>query len=99
MPNENGWTPTQQRMIDLLSDGMPHDRHELHACLDDPLSSLATIKFHLSLIRRIIRLRGEDIICELWERKIHYRHVRLLVWDAQHAPTSPQRLTPSNSRG
>jgi hypothetical protein len=31
------------------------------------------------LVRRILRPRGEDIVCVLKNYKLHYQHVRLLV--------------------
>lgn len=72
------FTPTQQRMVDLLSDGLPHSRHELHACLNDELQPLIHITPHLTLIRKVLRPKGQDIICEIYNRTVHYRHVRLL---------------------
>lgn len=93
--SEHRWTPTQQRMIDLLSDGMPHDRKELHRCLDDELAQLSAIQFHLSMIRRVLRPRGEDILCVLFDRKIHYQHIRLLIWEPA---TSPQNEEPTKVR-
>jgi hypothetical protein len=89
---DHRWTPTQQRIIDLLSDGMPHDRYEIFGCLDDNLSKLSAIWFHMSSIRRVVRPRGEDILCVLFDRKIHYQHVKLLC-GIESVPTSPQRKT------
>lgn len=72
------WTPTQRRMLALLSDGMPHSRHELHACLEDNLGAITNIRDHISKLRGKLRPRGETIVCEVWNRTIHYRWVRLL---------------------
>jgi hypothetical protein len=71
-------TPTQQRMLDLLSDGLPHNKAELHALLWDNLSYANTIQVHISALRKVLRARGEDILCEFIHRRLHYRHVRLL---------------------
>lgn len=57
------FTPTQQRIMDLLSDGQPHGRTELHGCLRDSLSEVQTIENHISHLRKVLRPRGEDIIC------------------------------------
>lgn len=73
------YTPTEQRMLDLLGDGQPHRREELHACLYDDLSVCSNIQPHLSRIRRKIRPRGLEIVCELLSRRICYRLVRLVV--------------------
>lgn len=75
---ERGFTPTQADMIKMLSDGLPHTRQELFTCLRDDLARLQAINMHLSNCRKILRPRGEDIICELVNRRICYRHVRLL---------------------
>lgn len=80
-----GFTRTQSAMLDVLADGMPHTRMELHACLDDELGPLSNICMHISNIRKILRPKGQDIVCELVHvtikggSKIQYRHVRLLA--------------------
>jgi DNA-binding SARP family transcriptional activator len=73
------FTPTQQLILTLLSDGMPHPREDVMSCLADPLSSRANLNNQLSDMRRLLRPRGEDIICQLLNRRICYRHVRLLA--------------------
>jgi DNA-binding winged helix-turn-helix (wHTH) protein len=70
--------PVQQRMLELLSDGLPHSKEELHDCLYDELSNIATIQKHISLIRKQLRPHGQDILIEFIRRRVHYRHVRLL---------------------
>ncbi len=71
------FTPTEQRMLAVLADGLPHTRQELHACLVDDMGPLSNIQMHLSSIRRMLRGQGEDVVCEL-KGKIYYRHVKLL---------------------
>lgn len=66
----------REQMLELLSDGLPHTRAELHS-LCGP-SSRSTIRTHIHFIRRTLRPKGEDIICELHRRALCYRHVRLL---------------------
>ena len=73
------FTPTQTKMLKVLDDGCRHTREELHGCLVDELGALSNIKTHISMIRKKLRPMGQDIICELNERTIHYRHVRLLA--------------------
>lgn len=72
------FTPTELRMLEVLSDGRQHTRKELHACLYDELSSLKTVKFHVSTLRKKLERRGETIVCVL-NNGVHYRHVRLLA--------------------
>lgn len=69
----------KERMLRLLSDGLPHTRQELHSCLNDDLGALSNIRAHISSIRQTLRRRGEDIVCELVTRRICYRHIRLLA--------------------
>lgn len=66
----------RQQMLDLLSDGLPHSRGDLHK-LCGP-SSVGVVARHIHHIRKGLRPIGEDIICELHKRQIHYRHIRLL---------------------
>jgi len=73
-----GFTHTQSAILDILSDGLRHRKEELATCLPDELSAIDNLKFHLSNIRKVIRPRGEDIICEWYQRIRYYRHVRLL---------------------
>lgn len=64
------------KILQLLSDGAPHHRDELRNIVK-PSSPTMVIK-HVSAMRNQLRARGEDIICVLRNRQIHYQHVRLL---------------------
>jgi DNA-binding response OmpR family regulator len=75
---QNGKT-IKQLILEILADGRPHRREQLLECIGDPLASRNNLNVHLSKIRKELRPKGEDIVCELRERKIHYRHVRLLA--------------------
>ena len=77
MPN---FTPTQQKIIDMLSDGKPHSRKELKRCLPDELAELKTVNVHIAHIRLKLRPLGEDIICEMGPMNhLGFRHIRLLT--------------------
>ena len=54
-------TPVQQRMLDVLSDGLLHRAEELHACLVDDMGALRNIASHLSLIRQALKPQGETV--------------------------------------
>lgn len=75
----NGYTPTQRKMLAVLSDGLPHPRAELHACLNDELQPHDHIHPHLDGIRKHIRPKGQDIICQLLNKRCCYRLIRLLA--------------------
>jgi hypothetical protein len=76
MPN---LTPTEQRIANVLADGMPHRRRELLACLQDPEAELNALRVHLCNLRAKLRPIGQDILCELSDRGLFYRQVRLLA--------------------
>lgn len=72
-------TPTEQRIWDVLSDGRPHRTHELVACLLDSQATPRNMRQHLSQIRAKIRASGEAVLCEIHNRQVHYRRVKLLT--------------------
>lgn len=74
----NSFTPTQQRILEVLGDGMPHSRSELMKCIDDPLSDYTCLNNQLSKIRRKIRPKAREIVCETVHRQTHYRLVGLV---------------------
>lgn len=67
------FTETQRKILDVLSDGMPHTKDELHACLSDELAALSAVDFHLTGIRKVIRPVGQDIICQFIDKQFKYR--------------------------
>lgn len=87
MASESKRSTIRDRILAILSDGMPHCRYELLACLEDSEAELRTLQVHISMMRKPIRLRGEDIVCELFDGSPHYRHIKLLVWPT---PTKPE---------
>lgn len=74
----NEYTPTEQRILNLLADGLPHTRIEVFQCLWDDMGNLSNIRFHLSRLRGKLHRLGETIVCEIRNRRICYRHIRLL---------------------
>jgi hypothetical protein len=78
-------TPTQRRMLDVLADGEPHRKVELHACLDKPTGPLRNIATHLMMLRRELRRHGEDILTVREPgQETTYRYVRVLT-PSRHA--------------
>lgn len=79
--DRDGYTPTQNRLLDLLEDGMPHTRQELQALLGDPEAVNGVLRNHLSMLKRRMRKNnpGFEIVC-YWgaARTLSYRMVRLL---------------------
>lgn len=73
------YTPIQQRILALLSDGMPHDRWDVLKCIGDSLATLPTLHQHLYLLRLRLRMINQEILCERRQGRYMYRHVKLLV--------------------
>jgi hypothetical protein len=69
---------TQQCILSVLADGMPHDMDELVGAVPDELATPKTVKNHLYIIRIKLRPIGQDIICQFLNRQRLYRQVRLL---------------------
>lgn len=72
------FTPLERRMLSVLGDGLPHLREELHACFNDELRPLTDVRMVVYKIRQRLRPHGHDIICQLLNQRLHFRHIRLL---------------------
>lgn len=80
MARNGEYTPTEQRIINMLSDGQSHTTAELKTCLDDELASASAVRFHISNIRQRLRPKGEDIVYVMhFQRKLAYRHVKSIA--------------------
>ena len=73
-----GFTPIESRIVEVLSDGLPHKKEELHAKLSDELGQLKNVRSHICNIRKKLRIAGQDIVCEFRKDGFFYRQVRLL---------------------
>ena len=74
----NGYTPTETAILNVLMDGKPHSKAELHKCLPDELSELNAVKRHIHELRKRLRPQGQDILLQFVEHTLHYRQVRLI---------------------
>lgn len=86
------FTATQRRILEVLADGMPHLYEELKPCFSDPLSGKANLRDQICRMRKILRIRGEDIVCEYRYMRFAYRHIILKT--RGHTQPSPT-LEPS----
>lgn len=74
-------TPTHRRILTVLADGLAHSANELMVCMADKLSGEEVLHYHLSTLRRVLRLEGEEIRTEIQHypaRVVFYRHVRTI---------------------
>lgn len=72
------FTPTEERILALLSDGLRHERAQVFSCLDDELAGPTALDFHIATLRPKLRRKGQEIVMEMYNGGKHYRHVRLL---------------------
>jgi hypothetical protein len=76
------FTPWQTVVLDLLADGKNHLRSELLTTLEDPYAGkdllIRRLNKNLVDLRDRLRPNGHDIVCTLVNRRVAYRHVRLL---------------------
>jgi hypothetical protein len=70
-------TPTQQRVLELLADGEPHEPREIRTLLPEDLGPLVNVRQHLSRLRRRLRPVGQDIRFERLGLQVAYRLVSL----------------------
>lgn len=75
------FTPVELKILSVLTDGKPHRRQELLESFGDEFTSRNNLNVHLTGIRKVLRPKGQDIICELRMKAINYRWVRLLGSD------------------
>jgi hypothetical protein len=76
------FTPTQRRILAVLSDGLPHPVDELVKCLNDETATKQHVAPHLTAMRKLLGTRGETIANRYDRGTICYMHVRLL-----HSPS------------
>lgn len=74
---KNGYSPSQQAMIDIFSDGEPHGKTELLEALAGYVSSPGALRKALCMLRKRLP-KDQTILCLLRNRRIFYQHVRLL---------------------
>lgn len=68
----------KERILDLLSDGLPHSKSELLSCFNEGAKQSA-IYVQINQLRRILRPLGQDIVCVVLNgTKRHYRQIRIL---------------------
>ncbi len=74
-------TPTLQRFNQLLDDGESHLKEEFVALLwDEESDPDTTIRQHLSTLRKVLAILGEEIVCETagFGRRVTYRKRKAL---------------------
>jgi len=71
-------TPIQQKIYDVLADGKPHKPEELLAAFTDAADEKQLLYNHLTRIRKELRRKRRDVICQFIRRSNHYRLIGLV---------------------
>ncbi len=76
--NPSGYTPIEQRMINLLSDGIRHSYEEMFQCLDDELAGNTAVLFHITNLKNKLAKKGFGITSQRENKVTYYRMVRFI---------------------
>lgn len=73
-------TPTQRKIYERLSDGLPYTPKQLHPLLWDEQSAIGTVNRHISYLRKKLAEKdpGVGILIEVIKGRIHFRMVYLI---------------------
>jgi hypothetical protein len=78
MTAEKKYTPIQQRILTMLSDGLSHTAEELRGCLSDEFVDLAAVTQHIHHLRQKLKEKGQDILHRKRDGVSSYAHVRVV---------------------
>lgn len=78
------FTPTERRILALLSDGLMHTREEMIGCLYDELSGLPSLRVIVCRMNKKLKPIGQELVCRsMGAHTVRYQHVRLLASTAK----------------
>jgi len=77
-------SPTEESILNVLSDGEFHSREELYTCLPDTIylddaARCNALKQHIYRLRKGLEPKGHTIETRFFGKQYSYRWVRLLV--------------------
>lgn len=76
----NGFTTTEEAILNKLADGKPHTKEELLAVMPDPeFANAGNLRTHIHRIRKKIQPKGHDVVSVYRYRVFSYQWVRLLA--------------------
>lgn len=73
------FTPAQERILAILSDGQLHLKSEVLKALEDDQADYMALWQQLCKMRKVLRPKGQDIMTTQYQRKTYCRHIRMLV--------------------
>lgn len=71
-------TPTQRRLVAMLSDGHRHPVRQLRTCLNDELATIDTLQKHINALREKLRPYGSDVAMVRLSDGTYYQLVNLI---------------------
>ena len=71
-------TRVQLGILRALSDGLPHHKSDLKACLYDEMAEDGAVRKHICDIRKHVKLKGRDICHTFIKGRCYYILVKLL---------------------
>lgn len=76
------FTPTEQKILAVLADGLPHHKTELKRAIDPETPDMIdsnVLSMHITRIKTKLEKIGETVVCRsIIGRRLAYQHVRLL---------------------
>lgn len=82
------FTPIQQKIMDILSNGRGHTKHDLLPCVGDPEAEPVAVVKHIYLLRKVLSGTEYGILNEELQGKRYYRLVRFIIPDADTVSNS-----------
>lgn len=80
-----GEVTIQQQIFNLLLDERPHTKDEIRKfTLEEETASDQVVWQHMYNLRKIVRPKGEDIICFNMFGKSYYQYLRKIVTSDDH---------------
>lgn len=79
------YTPTEKAILEILSDGKPHAKHDIAKHVD-PEMGQCNVANHILQLRKKLEPLNEDIVCVYRLKKYFYRQIRVLhsPYDGKH---------------
>lgn len=68
-------TPTQERLLGVLSDGQPHSADKLLGCLNDELADRRLLHVHLCYLRKKLLPFNHGILVQFIKQRVYYRRI------------------------
>jgi predicted Zn-ribbon and HTH transcriptional regulator len=72
------FTPTERALMEVISDGKPHELEELRELIDE-LSEKQAVYFHMCNLRKKLERIGQSIVMVRKRKISYYQLIRILA--------------------